>query len=226
MSDARLNEQFFLKRFFNKYRGLVNTQMAMENEALYKQRLDFASKIVASGKVDFEHNLLITLRNDSANEIFLSGFFSYFQQKMFKSYRVFTAAELLDVSFGSKSSKNITEDFDDDESINSHLFINEDILCLFLNYGEATNARLEPIIIETILTRNKSITNVERKNKSKKLTWVYFKGIEADLERKYPNLQEVFSKDSYGFDFHDLNKYISKQSSSKKGKVDLEFSNI
>ncbi len=125
--------------------------------------------------------------------MFLSGFY---RLDSYKTHRFYTVSDIINIFFGLRSPDRNTTEYED---INSNIDIEEDVLCLALNYYESPNKLSEDLIIESVMYRALGNT------KKHLLNWLYFRGIESELDIKYKNIKQLFTSGRENFVYYDLN---------------------
>lgn len=200
-------KEMLKKRFFIRYREMVDLDMVKMYPEKYKKRLAEAGRVTEG--INFNNNILICLGRDISKEIFLSGFS---RLDYYASYNLMGVEELRNIYFGNYSSwNNESEDF----YVNDCSSIKGDVMCLNMNMFETANKLTEDIIMGTILSRY-----VSNALKGKKLHWLYFMGTDRELKEKYPRVRAEFLKEEReNFKFYDLNGRIGDIRKSTRNDI-------
>ena len=173
--------QYHIKRFFIKYKDLIDSLLYNSNPSRYKSKLNGVGKLLSNEEASFEFNVLVSSTRDFAKEVFLTGMSTL---EKYHSYLLLNVQDLIDIYFGNK------EDY-----LGLHS-IKQDILCITLGYYESYHSKGEEIVIQVMM---------DRANKGKR-TWIFIKDDEdvAIIDR-YPNIMEIFLDD----DKRDIFKYYT-----------------
>ena len=170
------------KRFFVKYKELLDLEMAKKDKERYSRKVDGIYKLTKD--INFKKNILVCCNREIAREVFLSGFA---RMDKYLSFSLMGVEKLRNIYMGHNSSWNNNEE---DEIINDICRIRGDVLCLKLNYNETKNKLTEDIILSAISSREmeKSIGDI-------KLHWIFFYGTDRELREKYPRVRAEFMRE-------------------------------
>jgi hypothetical protein len=208
--------------FLTKYDRFVDHNLKRTNLDLYIKKMNFVGNLVKD--INFERNLLILLDKDCVMETFLSGFMIL---DTLRSFHLMNIRELYDIFLGNIG-ENRPNSRPDEYILNTELDIINDVLCVSINNFEHRFAKQGDSMINSLIhTIMRRYEYVEKDpNKPLKLSWVFCKGTQKDLDDTYSKLYEFFDfkKENPMFKIIDLN--LRLKNPSQKASKDLKIDSV
>lgn len=177
-----LNKDYQIMRFKTHYSVLFPVKVD-EN---IKKNSEYIKEAV--GEVKKEENLLIICEKDYMKLSYISALLSLGK---FVAFKLLNSYELIEIFLDRKIDK-----------YTSILDIDDELIGLTMGYSEPENKRQEDLLCQFL----------EERSTKKLPVWVFFRGNEAELRKKYKEFYEVMSEK--GYRIIDLNGGIKK---SKRG---------
>lgn len=202
------DDNYSLKRFISRYRGLFDMGLIKKDFAAYKSRQSVTD--IWCKEIDFEKNILVICPFDIAREVFINGFSKLDD---YKSYCMYNIDEIHSITFGAREEgKNVSGE----ESLNSEFDILQDVLCMTVSYYERKVISHEDLLINIVMSRH---------NKNK-LNWVFAIGDETSITKEYPKMVRLFKSGGIMFDMIDLTKKASGQGGKILSKLCYSFRDV
>jgi len=198
--------ELYLKRFFVKYRELLDIPLMRKDYKGYVSKVGYVGKVLEG--IDFERNILFICNKDLMREVFLCGFMNL---NTLRSYDLLNINDFMGIHLGNRSLEKV-ENRDDDVKYEDEEDIVRDVLCVTCNYYEIrlSNYKMnEEVLISTIMNRYNKVSMDSKK--PLKLNWIYGKGTINEVDNIYGNVVDFFKNkiDNPMFSIIDLNSLFS-----------------